>query len=86
MLDEGFEYHHFSTGAVPLPPPHDALSIAESIDKQFALLAVKSRFKPSATTDSGANITYAVEEKLKHDWNPCFDHITHNTLGDGLKL
>lgn len=31
-FDEEFQYHHFSTGAVPLPPPHDATTIATAID------------------------------------------------------
>jgi len=63
-FDEEFESKHFSTGAVPLPPPHDAQSIANSIDAQLKMLDIKPRCKISATTDSGANIAAAVEGKL----------------------
>ena len=69
---------------MPLLPPHDAVTIAASIDSQLKLLDVQPRCKLSATTVSGANIAAAIENELAHDWNPCFDHLTHNTLGDCL--
>lgn len=39
-------------------------------------------YKISCTTDWGGNIKLACDEILQHDWLPCFDHITHNVLGD----
>lgn len=43
-------------------------------------------YKISCTTDWGGNIKLACDEILEHDWLPCFDHITHNVLGDLKRL
>lgn len=42
----------------------------------------KEDYTITGTTDWGGNIKLACDEILKHDWLPCFDHITHNVLGD----
>lgn len=43
-------------------------------------------YKITCTTDWGGNIKLACDELLQHDWLPCFDHITHNVLGDLKRL
>lgn len=86
MIDAEWKYLSLSTGVRMLPPPHDALCIAQSIDSSLVDLGFDGSYKISATTDSGSNIAAAIEKTLQHDWIPCVNHMTHNVLKDCMAI